>query len=265
MSQRYSIGIMLAFIRRPYFPAGRDRVGEAQLKHLVQLLFLSLAMMIIVGGVVGSIIATVKGEVPENANETIGQASPMMLLFYGVILAPLIEEVVFRSWLGGRRACVLGLPILVSLFAIATAVIADVSPIMSFAIAGGLSVLILGVARQFSTLSPAAQKAARWRLYPVAFYGSAVMFALLHLSNYEGGLSSPIMLLAILPQFLVGLILGYVRMRFGLPHAIIFHGLYNLVLIGIFLMAQSVVPAVDSAAILAHPPALTLVVTHVPA
>lgn len=256
---------MFAFIRRPYFPAGKDRVGEAQLKHLIQLLFFSLAMMIFVGGVVGAIITSVNGEVPENANETIGQASPTMLLFYGVILAPLIEEVVFRSWLGGRRACILGLPILLSLFAIGAAVVADVSPIVSFAIAGGLSVLVLGVARQFASLSPSAQKAARWRLFPVAFYGSALLFAMLHMSNYEGGLSSPIMLLAILPQFLVGLILGYVRMRFGLMHAIIFHALYNLVLIGIFMMSQSLVPAVDPAAMLTHLPALTLVVTPVAA
>lgn len=256
---------MFAFIRRPYFPAGKDRVGEPQLKHLVQLLFFSLAMMIFVGGVVGAIITAVNGGLPENANETIGQASPAMLLFYGVILAPLIEEVVFRSWLGGRRACILGLPILVSLFAVATAVVADVSPIMSFALAGGLSVLVLGVARQFAALSPPAQKAARWRLFPVAFYGSALLFALLHMSNYEGGLSSPIMLLAILPQFFVGLILGYVRMRFGLVHAVVFHALYNLVLIGIFLTSQSFVPTVDTAAILTHPLALTLVVTPVAA
>jgi membrane protease YdiL (CAAX protease family) len=262
MSTRYSIGTMFAYLRRPYFPAGKDRIGEAQLKHLIQLLFFSLAMMIFVGGVVGAIITSVTGELPENANETIGQASPMMLLFYGVILAPLIEEVVFRSWLGGRLTCILGLPILVSFYAIAAAVSADMSPIVSFAVAGGLSVLVLGVARQFASLSPPAQKEGRWRLFPAAFYGSALLFALLHLSNYEGGLSSPIMLIAILPQFFVGLILGYVRMRFGLIHAILFHAIYNLVLISVFMLAQSLTPAVDSAGVIAHPPALTLVVTR---
>ena len=251
---------MLAFIRRPYFPAGRDRIGEPQLKHLLQLLFFSLALMVFVGGLVGAIIAGVQGEVPENANETIGQASPGRLLFYGVILAPLIEEVVFRSWLGGRRACIIGLPILISLIAIITAVGADVSPIASFAVAGGLAFLVFGVVRQFESLTPAQQKAARWRLFPAAFYGSAILFALMHVSNFEGGLSSPIMLLAVLPQFLVGLILGYVRMRFGLPHAIFFHAFYNLVLIVIFMMAQSLAPAVDTTAVLSVPVALPLVV-----
>jgi membrane protease YdiL (CAAX protease family) len=265
MSTRYSIGSMLAFIRRPYFPAGKDRMGEPQLKHLAQLLFFSLALMIIVGGVVGAIIAAVNGDVPANANETIGQASPAMLLLYGVILAPIIEEVVFRSWLGGRRACILGLPIMVSLFAIGTVVTADMSPVVSFVVAAGLAILVVGVARQFALLSPSAQKAARWRLFPVSFYGSALLFAMLHMANYEGGLSSPIMLLAILPQFLVALILGYVRMRFGLLQAIVFHALYNLVLIGVFLTSTSLAPTVDSAAILTHPLALPLVVTPVAA
>jgi len=255
---------MFAYLRRPYFPAGKDRVGEAQLKHLIQLLFFSLAMMIVLSGFVGAIITNVAGELPENANAAAGQESPAVLLFYGVILAPIVEEVIFRSWLGGRRACVLGLPILISLFAVAAAVIADVSPMVTFAIAAGLSVLVLALARQLNALPPAAQKDARWRLFPIAFYGSTVLFALLHLSNYQDGLSSPIMLLAVLPQALVGLILGYVRMRFGLVQAIIFHALYNFVLIGIFLMAQSMAPAGTSAALIAHPAALALVVGGAP-
>lgn len=260
MSTRYSIGTLLSFIRRPYFPAGRDRLGEAQLRHLIQLLFLSIAVMIVIAPIVGLIITAVKGELPANVNETIGQASPVQLLVMGVIFAPIIEEIVFRSWLGGRRACIIGFPVLISLFALATAVGADLSPAVSVAVAAGLAVLVFAVTQKFLGLGPAAQKAARWTLFPVAFYGSAAMFALLHLSNYDGGLSSPIMLLAVLPQFLVGLVLGYVRMRFGLIHAIVFHAFYNLVLIGMFLMSQSVVNGANSSARIALPAALTLVV-----
>jgi membrane protease YdiL (CAAX protease family) len=255
---------MFAYLRRPYFPAGQDRVGEAQLKHLVQLLFFSIALMIIVVGIVGSISTNVSGDIPENINETVGKDSLIDLLLWGVILAPIVEEVIFRSWLGGRRACILGLPILVSLFAVATAASAKVSPPIIIAIVAGLTAFVVALARQLAVLTPEGQKDARWRLFPFAFYGSAVLFAVIHLSNYEGGLSSPIMLLAVLPQALVGLVLGYVRMRFGLPQAIIFHALYNLVLIGVFLMAQTMTPAAESAAIIAHPLALTLVVGGAP-
>jgi len=258
MSTRYTLGTALAYIRRPYFPAGKDRVGEAQLKHLVQLLFFTLALAMVVGGLVGLFIAGASGEVPENVNQTLGESNPAQFLFMGVIAAPLLEEVIFRSWLGGRRACILGLPILFGLAAMFAGLSANVSPVIIFGIMAGLGVLIGTVGRQFMSLSPEGQKEGRWRLFPVAFYGSALIFALVHLANYEGGLSSPIMALAVLPQALVGLILGYVRMRFGLFHAIIFHAVYNLVLIGLLMTSQSVVPDVDPTAAIAYLHALTL-------
>ena len=47
--------------------------------------------------------------------------------------------------------------------------------------------------------------------------------------------------LAVLPQFLIGVILGYVRMRFGLLCAMGFHGAYNISVLTIFsLMGQAV-------------------------
>jgi membrane protease YdiL (CAAX protease family) len=247
MSDRYSIAAAFSYMRRPYFPAGRDPVREDALRHLAQLLGLSLLVVIVMSGVIGGIIASAMGDVPENVNATIGETNPAQLLMFAVFFAPLVEEVVFRSWLGGARACLIGLPVLMSLYAVAVAATAGVSPMVSFAVAGGLSVLVLAVGKRFSELSAPEQKAARWALFPAAFYGSAVLFGLLHLSNYEGGLSSPIMLLAVVPQTLVGLLLGYVRMRFGLGAAIIFHALYNLVLAGLFIVSQSLAGVADGA------------------
>lgn len=242
MTTDYSIASALRYLRRPYFPAGRDRLGEAALRHLLQLLFLSLAIVMTVSSIVGGIITGVLGEVPENANTTVGTENPMQLLLYGLILAPIVEELLFRSWLRGRLTCILGLPALACLFAVAATAGDDITIVMTVLLAAA-SVGLLGmIAKRFKSLSAPEQKAARWRLFPVAFYGSALAFALLHLLNYEAGLSSPIMLLAVLPQAAVGLILGYVCMRFGLLSAILFHALYNLVLIGLFFLAQSLVP-----------------------
>ncbi|WP_298918839.1 CPBP family intramembrane glutamic endopeptidase [uncultured Algimonas sp.] len=248
MSTAYSIPAMMRYVRRPYFPAGRDPVGEEALRHLTQLLFLSLAVMLLVSSMVGAVVSGVLGDVPENINDTVGRENPAQLLFYGVILAPIVEELLFRSWLGGRRACIIGLPVLLSFYAVSMAVAVGIPAMTALAMAGGLSALIYGVARRFLRLSVSEQKAARWRLFPAAFYGSAMLFGLLHLTNFDGGLSSPVMLIAVLPQALVGLVLGYVRMRFGLFAAMIFHALYNLVLIGLFLTAMALTP-VESAAL----------------
>ena len=56
------------------------------------------------------------------------------------------------------------------------------------------------------------------------------------------------MLLAVLPQGLVGLVLAYLRMRFGLLMAIAFHAAYNGVLISLFLTGQSIAPVTEAGA-----------------
>lgn len=242
MAPSYSIAAALNYLRRPYFPAGRERLGEEALRHLAQLLGLSLAIVIVLSGLVGGIIASVNGGVPDNVNSELAETNPAMLLMMGVLFAPILEEVIFRSWLGGAKTCLLGLPVLASLAAVALSATGPVPPILSFGLTGFLCAMIFGISTQYERRSPEEQKAARWQLFPFAFYGSAAFFALLHLSNYEGGLSSPIMLVAVLPQFLIGAVLGYVRMRFGLVSAIWFHALYNLVLVGLFIVSQSLVP-----------------------
>lgn len=251
MATPYSIAACLTYLRRPYFPAGRERLGEEALRHLAQLLGLSLALVIVLSGLLGGIIASVNGGVPDNVNSDLAETNPAMLLMMGVLVAPILEELIFRSWLGGAKTCLLGLPVLASLAAVAMSATGPVPPILSFGLTGFLCAMIFAISTQYERRSPEGQKAARWQLFPYAFYGSAVGFALLHLTNYEGGLSSPIMFLAVVPQFLIGAILGYVRMRFGLVSAIWFHALYNLVLVGLFIVSQSLAPVeadVESAA-----------------
>ena len=255
MASTYSIAACLNYLRRPYFPAGREPVGEAALRHLAQLLGISLALIIVLSGVIGGLIASVNGGVPDNVNAQLAETNPAMLLMLGVLFAPILEEVIFRSWLGGPKACLLGLPVLASMAAVGTSATGPVSAFVSFAIAGFLCFMIFAIAQSYERLSPESQKMARWRLFPAVFYGSTGFFALSHLSNYEGGLSSPVMLLAVLPQFLIGAVLGYVRMRFGLLPAIWFHALYNLVLVGLFIISQSLAPAsvADASAIILLP------------
>lgn len=235
------------YIFAPRFLSQRHAVDAAGLRHLVQLLFACLFIMLILSGLVGVIISSVLGSVPDNVNQTLGQSDPRMLLLMGILIAPVIEELMFRSWLGGPRAAILGLPILAAALAVLATVGVDLLPSVSFGLAIVLALLILAVARQYASQTTERQSIARRHLFPYAFYGSAILFALLHLSNYEGGLSSPIMLLAVFPQAIVGLLLGYVRMRFGILAAIVFHAVYNSFLIGLFLVAQTLAAPIDAA------------------
>ena len=79
------------------------------------------------------------------------------------------------------------------------------------------------------------------RHFKIVCYGAAVSFGAVHLSNFPN--ISEIWFLApllISPQVVLGLFLGYIRVRFGLAWAMAFHGVYNGILAGPFLLMLAV-------------------------
>jgi membrane protease YdiL (CAAX protease family) len=59
-------------------------------------------------------------------------------------------------------------------------------------------------------------------------WGSALVFGLIHLGNYEP-LTHPFGVLVVLPQTIGGLLLAYTRARLGLGAAMAHHAMYNAV------------------------------------
>lgn len=71
------------------------------------------------------------------------------------------------------------------------------------------------------------KKSFRW-----IFYGFALAFGYMHIANYE--LNTTIWLLSpilVAPQIVLGLFLGYIRVTLGLIYSILFHAVYNAILI----------------------------------
>jgi membrane protease YdiL (CAAX protease family) len=67
-----------------------------------------------------------------------------------------------------------------------------------------------------------------------ATWASAIFFALVHIGNYKDfDYSAYFYLVPLLvsPQFLGGLILGYIRLNQGMKWAIIFHAVFNALLL----------------------------------
>ena len=64
--------------------------------------------------------------------------------------------------------------------------------------------------------------------FKLIFYGFAILFGYVHITNFECAtnviLLSPIL---VLPQIMLGLILGFLRVKIGLIYAILLHALYN--------------------------------------
>ncbi len=152
-----------------------------------------------------------------------------------LVLAPLLEEALFRGWMSGRRAALT--------FALAG--------LIALVLLGG-GLLIGGGAARWSGLAAAAVVLAalvRWlaartretdvppwftRHFALLVWASSVLFALVHLGNYPP-LPYPAGLLLVMPQMIGGLLLAYTRTRFGLRAAIAHHAAFNAV----FLLADA--------------------------
>lgn len=80
--------------------------------------------------------------------------------------------------------------------------------------------------------------------FKVIFWILTLLFGYIHLSNYEINTSIILFsLFLVLPQIVLGSILGFIRVRFGLLWAIGLHAAYNLILLGpILLMTALDIP-----------------------
>ncbi|WP_420712341.1 type II CAAX prenyl endopeptidase Rce1 family protein [Pedobacter sp. SL55] len=73
--------------------------------------------------------------------------------------------------------------------------------------------------------------------YPFLFYYTAIVFGLIHLSNYKDlTVSDPSFVLYIASQTFGGLSLGYLRIKYGLTYSILFHAFFNLIVFSLAIL-----------------------------
>ena len=154
------------------------------------------------------------------------EKSFFIILIAGIVL-PVIEEFAFRLPLRIKRENFI--PFILYL-----------APVFVFSVAGLfhfgiliriLSILILIIIGLLVLLSDFTWEKIERGLkahFTLYFYAISILFALIHITNYQ--LSIKILLftpLLVFPQFIMGLILGYLRMNFSLIWAILFHIMVN--------------------------------------
>lgn len=159
---------------------------------------------------------------PDISPDTLA-ASPLAFL----VIAPLLEELLFRSWLTGRvaalRFAACGFAAMALMLA-GLSLAPDYARVLGWA---GAGVALAGLVHWGLTRT-------RAREVPPAFirhfgwiaWGQALLFGAIHLGNYESP-ASPLGLAVVLPQVLGGLLLAYIRTRAGLAAAIVYHAGYN--------------------------------------
>ncbi|QFT76033.1 CPBP family intramembrane glutamic endopeptidase [Erythrobacter sp. THAF29] len=220
-----------AFLKSPGLPQTTAQTGDAA-KGMARMLGLDIIIMTVFIGVLMAIVSA-GFELPENLNASLELNLTTVGLV--VVLAPILEELGFRSWLSGKPGHVFGL----LAFAVVTVLVATLLAAGGFSVAddpisSGLAGLGIGIVFGTSVavmlvLALRNRPPLGWfvQLFPAVFWLSALAFGLIHLLNYPEEGVFWLALPLVIPQFVLGTILGYVRVHYGLWTAIVLHALHN--------------------------------------
>lgn len=237
-----SLREMFAYWHRPQFLKVREPLTSKTLLELGRILAFTLGgvfTLMLVTGLIFHLFNIPRVELSQDFGNMI---SKPQFLFMAVILAPLIEELLFRSWMGIKWGILIVLPFL--LWGVSLAIfVSEKSLAFQYDVMcmAAISALLIVYGRAYwrtAKLEHHHEKAVE-RVFPFIFWVTAAVFGLVHLSNFKLENIGLLGVIIILPQFFVGAVLGYVRMRYGFISAILFHAGYNGILISLSLLATA--------------------------
>ena len=223
----------IRFLRNPQFTTeSNDSLEFATLTLLYVIIFfliiaVSSPLMILVG----------VNDMQHSIDTLMDSISIGDFVFLTVIGAPIVEELMFRWHL--RRPLVLifiifsGLSAGVGyLFIVDLLNLLQAGIIISFLIALGLLLMYSRVVR--TSLDRFYRKH-----FGILFYLTVIVFAGVHLNNFSELDNLYVAPILILPQAMVALFLGYVRMKKNILWSIYFHAFHNMIPLSLFLLAPT--------------------------
>jgi membrane protease YdiL (CAAX protease family) len=220
-----------AFLRRPVLPERMTGFNLAAVRATFALLALDvLASAVLIGVFIA--IEAAGTDLPDNALD--GQKLTASLIVLIALVAPVIEEVLFRSWLTGRPAVATVIKYAVIGGVVCAAANNFLGPFAGVA----AGVIVLGFAiREFIRRRKWAtgERFIRWFRY--FYFASAVLFASAHLLNYQEG--GGLLTVLVLPQFVAGLTLGYARVTYGLWSSILLHASFNSMAVALWAFGEA--------------------------
>ena len=222
---------VLGFVKKPIQYKEQDPF-KVNLKRLCIVLRIDLILLNIVSTFFGVLSSMGLEEVFEN-HENVKMLTELPvweIILFAIIILPFLEELFFRFPLKPRQwlfyiliplyiICIGGFFIDFSSFAKSITVVVTIL----------ISLIVFGVYHRRII----ARFTRIWhQKFKLVFYSTALLFALIHLTNYQ--LSLTVILLApilVLPQFIGGILLGYIRLRSGFIWGFLLHALNNAILI----------------------------------
>ena len=240
------LGDLCRYIRSPRYDVERVQVGIfRKFLHIFKLWSLAITITVLLG-VLASYLMEVAGvEEVKNSVVDLFQEKPVYIfLFLAVVWAPITEEITFRLGLVyspyrlGYSLAFLA----VATFSLLWGPLRGILPIslpelgVDLTEQKGIYVYIpavvvlgyiLGTLLKKKLTSATAIHFYR-RHFPLIFYLSSFVFGTLHVFNfYEWEGLWFLLPLLVLPQFLLGILLAYTRMRYGMVWSVAMHFLHN--------------------------------------
>lgn len=190
-------------------------------------------------------------DLDHSIQDMLNEASPIQFLLMLAVVAPVLEEIIFRFPLRFRRGSLFLALCIFTLFVylVGSAYLApkhDLYPaevmqelesvgfipnISAIFLATG--VFLLGMFGLFlATLNNRMLDGIGKtvdRLFPYIFYATAMIFGYVHFTNFSGDMKWFWIPFLIIPQFVMGLVMGYSRLRFGMLSNIMLHAVNNLI------------------------------------
>jgi membrane protease YdiL (CAAX protease family) len=213
---------LTSYLKHPYL----TRIPEKTDKPFV--LLLKLAFICLIAGIgCGMLLGILIGLklIPEPGPSVLDKntmAKPVLFMM-AVIWAPLSEELLFRAQLRRFTGSILFISFICGAF-----LSAIIKTNWAFLVSPFIFIVLYLIYR-YNLARSVTLKFQFWeRIFPWHFHLTAICFALVHLSNFEKGISLlPLGILYTLPQLAVGLVLGYARMNYGLKYSFALHAMYN--------------------------------------
>jgi len=215
---------LIAFAKKPIYEY-QEQSFNSNLKRFGLVLFIDILLLIIVTILFYVLTFWGLDEIfKTNKNsELFNEYSLTLISFLIIIIVPLIEELIFRFYLK-YRAWVINLifPLIIMglSFYLLSTIIAIITIVIFFVLLVVFNQKITFYLKQF------------WdRKFNIIFYISVVLFAIMHVFNYN--ISVSVILLApllVLPQFIGGILIGYLRVKAGFIWGVALHMASNAVL-----------------------------------
>lgn len=213
----------LKYLKRPVRePKGPDLDVATMMKMYFIVFFFELLLFLPIAQLLGF------DKMPHAVDDIFDNFAKWQVALLAIVLAPIIEEMLFRFHL--RYKNLIWLFLYIAMFLVAWSMVSlrfgtvhpwelaldlqgAIVPLLVFVVC---FILMFGFKETYASS------------YRIVFYVTAIVFALAHISNFqiepERIFITPLL---VLPQFILGLYLGYVRIKRGIASSIFIHAFNN--------------------------------------